>query len=319
MYGHAQSLSDLVPDFSKSEQGQLKKSFGQYASSTVVFTGHNAASSGNFSFDNDGGTVNVTSIPFTHTFGDDGDTLRFIGRGAVGDLESRSSETGFSNIVTEFSNQLPPELTSIPNLPDFRKDRATSLSLGGGAQFEAAPGLTITPAFDFIWTHVKRKYDYNNFLSALFGTKYDRDLFNYSTETISYSPSMDVTYDIDLCDGYKITPSASYTHLWTNDIWSKSKFAEFSINSGVLQTQLAATVPLPYTVLDTALAVKPYVKRTNLYGAVRESLGDKALYDIGTDLEFQLKESMISALRIGAAFITADNLNGYRIDLGVDF
>jgi hypothetical protein len=315
----AQTVDDIVPNFTPEQEADLGKAFGTYTSATAVFTGRNSVSSGNFSFDNGGGDFEVTNLPLSYTFGEKGDETRYRIRGAFGLFNSRSTDHTFSDAYAEAEPELPEELQGLVNEPDKRKDRATSISLGGSIVYEPSAGLTIEPAFDVIWSHVKRRFEYNNFLSALVGSKYDRDLFNQSTESISYSPSLAVDYDVPLGNGYSITPSLLYTHFWTYDIWSKSRFANFEVDSGVLRTKMASNIPLPYTPLGVEMAVSPFVIRTQLFGAVQNSLDENALYDLGADLVFTLKDAWLTKLYVGGAYILADDLDGYRVNLWGEF
>jgi hypothetical protein len=315
----AQTIDDILPDFTPEEAAEISKNFGTYTSAVAVFTGRNAASTGNFSFDNDGGDFSVTSIPITHTFGEESDVSRFRIRGGVGQFDSRISNTDFSDIYSEIESELPEEFQGLENLPDFQKDSATSLTLGGSWVYQPISGLTIEPAFDLIWTHVKRKYDTNNFVSQLVAIKFDRDIFNNSTESISYSPSLGVDYKIDLCNGYSLTPSVRYTHLWSEELWSKSQFGKFSIDSGILQTGLEANMPLGFTTFGSETSLQPFAMWTNLNNAVEEALDEDNLYDFGANFAFAVNNSWLNQLSLGAAYITASDFSGYRLNLGFDF
>lgn len=311
----AQTIDELVPDFSPQEQADLGRAFGTYASAITVFTGRNAASSGNFSFDDDGGDISIVHIPVSTTFGEEGDRLRLNLRGAFGRFEARTSVYDFFNLSEELRAEDPEVYGEVVNAPDFRKDWANSLSIGAGVVYEPLEGLQITPSFDLIWTHVKRRFDYNNLVSGIVGLKYDRDLFNLSTESITYSPSLEISYQIILACGYSVTPSVTYTHLWTEDLWSKSRFAHFSIDSSVLQGQVTANIPLPFSITSGETDLRPFFKASNLHGAVQNSLEEDSIFDLGTNIAFDVSSDYIDELIVGAAYITASDLEGYRINL----
>lgn len=315
----AQSIDDIIPDFSPEESKILSNGFGAYTSALTVFTSRNGASSGSFSLDDDSGDFSVTSIPVSYTFGDQGDPVRFNLRGAVGQYEARQSISEFSSIYSELEPELPPELQGLPNGTDFARSTATSLTVGGGVIFEPVAGLKIEPAFDVVWTHIKNRWDYHNIVSALVGAKFDRDLFNTSLEAISYSPSLRADYEIDLGCGYQIIPSVVYTHLWSYDLWSKSQFSDFSIDSGVLQSRVGASIPISAETFGRQVALQPFVIRTDLYRAVRESLSENLMWDFGTDVAIEIKDSWIKEVRVGGAYIHASAFDGYRVNLGVDY
>ena len=184
---------------------------------------------------------------------------------------------------------------------------------------EPAKGLTIEPAFDVIWTHIKTRWDYHNLISSFLGLKFDRDLFNTSSEAITYAPSIRGEYEIEVANGYFLIPGVTYTHLWSYDLWSKSQFSDFSIDSGVLQSRLGASIPLSSETFGRKVDLRPFVVRTDLYRAVRDSLRENLLWDFGADVAFQIKESWISEVRLGGAYIHASAFDGYRVNLGVEY
>ena len=311
-------IDELIPDFTPEEASNIGQAFGTFTSATAVFTGRNAVATGNFSFDNDGGDFSVMNIPLTYISGEKGDTLRWQVRGALGRFESRSSITSFFEL-SEQLRELEPEIFDFPNRPDFRKDESTSLSLGTGVVYSPIAGLEISPAFDFIWTHVRREFDYNNLVSNLLALKFDREVFNNSTESITYSPSLGISYKIDLGCGYSVTPSALYTHLWTEDIWSKSTFAKFSIDSGVFQGQLVGNIPLPFVVISGETDLRPFAKVTNLHGAVKSALEEDTIFDFGADIAFDLEDASVKEVSIGAAYVTASSFDGYRLNVSAEW
>ncbi len=315
----AQSLEQLVPDFTPEESDILKRGFGRYTSFVTVFTSRNGASSGNFSAGAGDADFSVNSIPLSYSFGEDTDELRFKVRGAFGQYNSSESISLFSEGYTEIEPYLPSEYQELPNEDDFRRDSVLSLTMGGGFEYRPTKNLLIEPAFDLVWTHIKRRFNYGNFMSSLFGSRYDRDLFNTSLEAITYAPSIHAKYEVGLGEGYALIPEVTYTHLWSYDLWSKSKFADFSIDSGVLQSKVALSVPLSTETFSRDIDLRPYVVRTDLYRAVKESFGESVLWDFGVDIAVEVKDSWISELRFGGAYIYSGSLEGYRVNVGAEF
>jgi hypothetical protein len=273
---------------------------------------------GSFSFDNDGGDFSVLNIPLTYTFGAAEDQQRIQLRAAFGHLSARGSNTAFLEIAEEAEAEYP-EIFDFDNQADFLKDEATSLSLGAGIIFQPIANLKIQPSFDLTWTHVRREFDYNNFVSALIGLKYDREIFNNSTESISYSPSLSTSYKIDLGGGYWITPSILYTHIWTEDLWSKSTYAKFSIDSGVLQTQLMANIPLPFTIVGQPTNLRPSVRVTDLHGGVRHSLEETTFFDFGLELASAVDSPYLSEIALGVSYVSGDSFDGSRTSLAIEW
>jgi len=312
-------VDDLIPDFSPAERDDLSNAFGTYTSATTVFTGLNSVAGGAYSFDRpddeDDVELDVYRLPLNYTFGEKGDTTRLSVRGVVGHFKGTSSNYVFSDELASISDSLPPEIQALPNNPDFVRDTATSLGAGLGVQVEPLEGLTITPAFDFIWTHIRTEWDYNNFLSAFYGAKFDRELFNTSVEAISYVPSLRVGYEYAATECFSLIPSIEYSHLWTNDLWSKSSLGDFSIDAGVTRSTMEGVIKTPWDVAELPVSFRPYVIRTDLAGAAKDGLGLSYFHDIGLDVAFDTSAQGVglSELRLGGAYIVGDDFSGYRI------
>jgi len=315
----AQQTGNGLPDFSPEQTNELEKAFGSYTSAVTVFTSRNGASSGAFAVDGDGGDFSVMSIPVSYTFGEDTDELRFKVRSALGQFKSTSSFSGYSDVYSEVEPALPPEFQGLPNENDFLRVTATSLTLGGGLEYRPTKNLLIEPAFDFVWTHIKQRWNYGNLVSAVLGERFDRDLFNTSVEAMTYSPSIRALYEIQLGGEYAIIPEVTYTHLWSHELWSKSRFGNFNVDSGVLQSRVTASIPLSSETLGRDIDLRPFAVRTDLYRAVKDGLGVSALWDFGADVAVEVKDSWISEVRIGGAYIYADSFDGYRLNLGAEF
>jgi hypothetical protein len=321
---HAQdSIDDIIPDFSPEQQSALSKEFGLFTSAVTVFTGLNSVSGGNFTFDSPRGrdtTLDTFRIPYTHTYGNEKDTWRPFVNVIAAQSNLRQSNSDYSDVLKEEALNLPDEINALPNNPDFVKTDSSSLSLGGGATYQPTEELSITSSMDFIWTHIKRRYDYNNFLSALIGQKYDRDLFNTSLEAIAYAPSIKVAYRIGCEEDFNVTPSAHFTYLSSYDMWSKSRYSDFSSDSTVLFTSLDLKIPTPVTAFGASMKVNPFINRTDLGLAAQNGVGLWYFYDVGTNVTFDLKgkSDWISSLRLGASYSFGDDFSGYRIGAGVE-
>jgi hypothetical protein len=315
----AQSIEDIVPDFTPEQANNLREGFGRYSSFVTVFTSRNGATSGAFSAGSDDFDFSVMSIPISYTFGEDSDELRFKVRGALGQFKSTESFGGFSDLYTQYESSLPPEFQGLPNQADFVRNTATSVTLGGGFEYRPTKKLLIEPAFDMIWTHLKQRWNYGNFMSALAGARYDRDVFNTSIEAMTYAPSIHALYAIDFGGEYELIPEITYTHLWSYDLWSKSRYADFNIDSGVLQSKVTVSIPLSNETFGRDVDLRPFVVRTDLYRAVKEAFGTSTLWDFGADVAVEVKDSWISEVRLGAAYIYSDLIEGYRINIGAEF
>lgn len=319
-----ESIIDIIPDFTPEEQQSLSKDAGLFTSAIMVFTGLNAVSGGNFTFDRNDGerdtTLDTFRLPYTHTYGKETDTISPLARVTLGQSNLRNVNTQYSNILKEEKDSLPSFIADLPNLPDFVKTDSTSLSLGGGFTYRPTSALSITPAMDFIWTHIKRRYDFNNFLSGLIAQKYDRDLFNTSVEAMGYSPSIKAEYRFGDANGFNFTPSTNFTYLASYDLWSKSRYSNFSSDATVLFTALDLNIPTNCTIFDAPMKINPFVNRTDLGLAAQDASGLWYFYDVGANFTFDVKDqsSWFQSIKLGASYSFGDDFTGYRLGAGVE-
>jgi hypothetical protein len=315
--------ADTLPELSTEERAALGELFGTYSSATATFTGLDSISSGRVSVDpgdvREKAKLSIVRLPYTHYFGEKGDTIRGVGKFVLGHFEGTADDHTFSDELKNIyraQGLAPGDIKA-----DVSHDEATSLTLGAGIAFTPTKGLTIVPAFDMIWTHIRRMWDYNNDLSKLFIQQYDRELFNTSLEALSYTPSLKAGYEIPVTETATVTPSLKYAHLWSYDMWSKSTLADFSVSAGVFQSTVESSIKTPLCFLSLPMGVHPFITRTDLSGAALDGLGVKTFYDLGADLVFDTTEanSFFKEVSIGGSYLFGKNFEGFRVGLGLDF
>jgi hypothetical protein len=169
-------------------------------------------------------------------------------------------------------------------------------------------------AFDTVWTHLRRMFDFNNTISKEIGAKYDRDLFNNSTEALSYSPSLALEYKVNF-DGFIVRPAVRYAHFWTESLWSKSAFGDFNANYGVLQPELNVDIPL--VVAETEVTLRPHVKATTLYGDARTAVDDETFIDYGLGFAKRFSSLDDGELFLGFSILKGNSFDGGRLDFNV--
>jgi hypothetical protein len=274
----------------------------------TIFTSQDTASSGVFSFDSDapgvGDTeIDLIKIPLTHTFGDQDEVLRPQIRGVLGSLESkRSIATGAPG-----------------SIDDFSRLEVLTAGLSGGFVYRAWRELRITPLVGAAYSHLKRRYDYNNSFSQQNLFPYDREAFNTSVDVMTYSPSVEVDYTFNV-GGTTLIPKMRYAHLFNDSVSSKSSAIDVSSDSGMLQTFLDVETPLGYSVYGQALGIHPFIVRTDVFGSAKDARGPNYFHEVGADLTFKdSQRKLLEGFSVGASYIFGDNFTGYRIGVGLLF
>lgn len=274
----------------------------------TVFTTQDTASSGVFSIDSDrpgesDRSIDILKFPFSYTFGEEGDVLRPEARVVIGNFQSNYSP----------SSQVPGETA------DFSRLDATTLGVSGGFVWNAWEELRITALFELAWTHLKRRYDFNNSFSQANLLPFDRQAFNTSIDVLTYSPSLEASYTFKEGET-SFVPKIRYAHLFNDSISSKSSVIDVDSDSGLLQTFLDVNTPLGYNVGGFDLGLHPFIVRTDLFGSAKDAQGPNYFHELGVDLTFdQGKGHLLQGFSLGASYIFGDEFDGYRLGLGLDF
>jgi hypothetical protein len=274
----------------------------------TIFTSQDTASSGVFSFDSDtpgvgDADIDLIKLPGKYTFGDENDVLRPQIRGVLGSLESkRSVATG-----------------SPGSIDDFSRLEVLTAGVFGGVVYRPWRELRITPLIGVAYSHVKRRYDYNNSFSQMNLLPYDREAFNTSVDVMTYSPTVELDYTFR--EGATVfIPKVRYSHLFNDSVSSKSSVVDVNSDSGMLQSFLDVETPLGYKVYGQDLGLHPFIVRTDLFGTAKEARGPNYFYEAGADLTFTDKDrKLIEGFSLGASYIFGDNFSGYRIGVGLIF
>jgi hypothetical protein len=301
----------LVPctqTFGAPSPAEFNDRVNEVVNGVTIFTSQDTASSGVFSFDSDAPGVKDTEIdlikiPLSHTFGDANDTVRPQVRGVLGNLESkRSVPTG------------GPGSTD-----DFSRLEVFTAGVSGGVVYRVWEELRITPLIGVAYSHIKRRYDYNNSFSQTNLFPFDREAFNTSVDVMTYSPSVEAEYTFRH-NATTIIPKIRYAHLFNESFASKSSVIDVSSDSGMLQSFVDVETPLGYTLFGQDLGLHPFIVRTDLFGTAKDARGPNYFHEIGTDLTFtDEKRELFKGFSLGASYIFGNDFSGYRIGLGLVF
>lgn len=274
----------------------------------TIFTTQDTASTGVFSFESDrpGASdrdLSILKVPLSHSFGEAGDEFRPEVRGIFGQFQSTFS---------------PPSPVA-GETADFSRLEANTAGVSGGVAWNAWKKLTVTPLFEIAWTHLKRRYDYNNSFSQANFLPFDREAFNTSVDVITLSPSLEVDYVF--ADGETTyVPKIRYAQLFNDSTSSKSSVIDINSDSGLLQTFFDVNTPLGYNVRGFDLGLHPYIVRTDVFGEAKDAEGPNYFHEIGVDLTFDRgADALVNGFSLGGSYIFGDDFTGYRIGLGLDF
>jgi hypothetical protein len=274
----------------------------------TIFTTQDTASSGVFSIDSErpgesDRSIDILKLPFTYTFGEEGDEIRPEMRMVFGNFQSNYSPP----------SQVPGETA------DFSRLDASTLGVSGGFVWKAWEELRITTLFGVAWTHLKRRYDFNNSFSQANLLPFDREAFNTSIDVLTYSPTLEVSYTFKDSET-SFVPKIRYAHLFNDSISSKSSVIDIDSDSGLLQSFFDVNTPLGCNLEGFDLGLHPFIVRTDLFGSAKDAKGPNYFHELGIDLTFDRgKGHLLQGFSLGASYIFGDDFDGYRLGLGLDF
>jgi hypothetical protein len=273
----------------------------------TIFTTQNTASSGALTLDSNGQgdsdqEIDILKVPISYTFGQEGEEFRPHVRGVIGNFQSSYSP----------ASQVPG------GTADYSELDATTVGASGGMTWSPIEQLKITPLFELAWTRLDRNYDFNNTYSQTNFKPFDRDAFNTSVDVLTYSPSLEADYTLK--DGEtSYTPKIRYAHLFNDSVSSDSSVIDVNQDSGLLQTFFEVNTPLGYSLFCHELGLRPFIIRTDIFGAAKDARGPNYFHELGLHLTFNRgSEYTIKGFSLGASYIVGHDLTGYRLGIGLD-
>jgi len=205
-------------------------------------------------------------------------------------------------------------------LNDFSVTKLVTVSSGFGAYFDIAEGLSIAPAVVVSYSHLRNDYDFNNPYSRdVLETKYG-EFYNWGLDLFTYTPQMRIVYERPLTTGcFRYTVAVS--QLFNDSFHSGSANVKINSSSGLVSNRVEYQHDLGVSLASAALALQPFFQWGNISGKAASGLNFVNMFEVGADWIFKFKEKFgpLSAVYVGASYVSGDNFEGYHIGLGGRF
>lgn len=303
---------ELPPDLEADMRGLSQEYFKITSSIFVSFTSQTGVTQGGFVFDGDAGEdfkLDVFKAPFRYYFEPPEKRIRPFLKLSYG--HARTS------ISYRSSDRFPEDR----DVRDRDRSRTHSISLTPGVKWEYRPGFFLEPAIGFAYSHIEYKFDFNTrFMRELIALypSLDRDLFNTTVDLYSISPGLRHEIRYPLGPG-TVGFDLHYAYLYSKPWRSKSRFADFSVESGFLGTTLEYEYPTGLALWDRDVAARPFLARTDLFGDFREGMEMNHFYEIGLGFILDVGNfgNLFSRVSLGASYITGEEMRGWKF--GINF
>ncbi len=203
---------------------------------------------------------------------------------------------------------------------DFSRISTLSIGVGGGVDIHLLDQLRIVPKLMAVYGHTENRFDYHNTFSQEVLQVFDRELFNWDIDTMTYLPSVKSYYVWDI-GATQITPSVNYTHIYVDSFSSSSPLVDVDSNSGLLQTRLSLDHDLGLLFVGAPLRGELFGQRNDIYGKAADGLGFNNYHEAGflISANTENKIPLFASLGLGVSYAWNSDFDGWRIGLQGDF
>jgi len=298
----------------------LKKSSLANVNALVILTTQDMLTTGRYTFKS-GAELHIINFPMYHHFNPLFDRFNFFVNGSL----------GYSKLDTDidWSAILDSSFTS----DDYMAYDTYALRLGGGARYVSTLDFYLLAGFNFIYSRIKNRYDYNSQAS-------NDDLKPFFEPAFANQYSNAYTYELFWQAGYtpvwaEWKPYIVFTlnYFDTKQDLSVKELSSFHSTSGGSRLKFGFETPQFIRLFDTGLSTEFYVAGNAFTGDVRDTLefdgyGSSAamihLYlDSGFygDVDAMLYHvpSLLNRVDLMVERVQGDGIEGYNIGFGAGF
>ncbi len=248
-------------------------------------------------------TLNVTRIPFRHSFSSGERSWRpFL-----------QANLAYQTLETDF------------NLFEEESIKADWKALGGsvsaGAEVRLSENLMLVPAIDIGLVRLENDADYRGVLAeALLKPALEGLLFDWEADALMLGVAVGFDYrrgfsSLDL----NVHGSLTHNHIETYD--SSSEFIDFDSRITTFDVQAETVHPTRMSIRDYPISLVTHVGATTFLGDNRDALGFDHFFETGLALEADLskRDRRLQKLRLGVNLIFGSDVTGWGVILGYRF
>lgn len=203
---------------------------------------------------------------------------------------------------------------------DFSVTTLLTFLSGFGVYIDVGRGWSVVPAITVSYSHLRNAYDFNNPYSQEVLKRDYGEYYNWGLDLFTYAPQMRIVQEQSFATGlFRYTLSA--TQLFNDSFHGSSANVKINSSSGLVSNRLEFQQDLGLHVGSAAIALQPFFQWSNISGKAASGLNFVNMYEVGADFIFTLREKFgpLSAVYVGASYVSADSFEGYHIGLGGRF
>ena len=289
----------------------------------VILTTQDMLTSGKYTFDNgpDTAGLHVTNFPLYYHFNPLFNRFNLFVNGSA----------GYSKFDTDidWSEELGTSITS----DDYMAYETVALRLGGGVRYVSSIDIYVLAGFDFIYSRIKNRYDYNSQASkVVLKEKFEEAFANQYSNAYTYELFWQIGYTPVWAE-WKPYIILSLNYFDTKQDLSVKQLSSFHSTSGGSRLKVGFETPQFFHLFNTGLSSEFFLAANAFTGDVRETLGfdgygssaamlhfyiDSAFYGEVDEVLYHVP-SILNRIDLMVERVNGDGIEGYNIGVGAGF
>lgn len=283
---------------------QFKKTVGARVETLAIMGGEDGASGGLYEYDNNRLNMSIT---------------KGGGRGIIGnpdELDVENNGIGWLPLLGGSIGYIEAEnkFTNIPLLAN-NNEHYYSFAMGfeAGARVYVTKELSFGPMLGVIYSHAHSSFKAGSPVGIALKQQYGQQLVDWSMDTLSFVPSIDIQYEKIFAKDWRMTLSSRYDWFKTWDVATSSRYLSLSGHSSYWENKADLDIRLPLKVFDHALHTGGFVSAGLIGGDFRDSIKTNAMYTFNGRLVVGDITNLwkLNWIGLGASYIKSNTFHGF--------
>lgn len=280
----------------------LKKSSLANVNALIILTTQDMLTSGRYTF-NSGATLHVLNIPYTYHFDPLFSDFNLFVNGSA----------GYSKLKADIDFDFPQT--------DELIYETVALRLGGGVRYASSFGVNFLVGFDFIYSHIRNTYNYNNpSIASEYQPLFDRVFANQDSSAYTYEFFWQAGYTPVWAE-WKPYAIFGVNYFDTKQELNFSALSSFHSSSLGSRLKLGFETPQLVHIDQTGLSLEFYLSANTFGGGVRDTLEFDGYGSSAALLHFYLNSllPLVERIDLMAERVDGDGIEGYNVGLSGGF
>jgi hypothetical protein len=191
-----------------------------------------------------------------------------------------------------------------------------SAGLGTGPRIWFLPDLSVLPSFSLLYAYTENDFDAKTDVGRQVEAAVDERLVNWHTHTLTFIPSLALRYRPTL-GRVTVGLTSTLTYFATLPVARSTEAYSFRSDSLTWNNRLEAEVLTPWAVRGWPLLAGGFLQRSELSGALRDSLRADHVYSTGAHVALDPKGRLWKLSQVGLAgsYFWADSFSGFTFGI----